>query len=96
MAKQNKGVVGKPVEKDVKDKMWSELKVEEKIERSRDVIRALHNHLMDVQDSHNELSNMFRGHRHDKDEKITVTLESAIIPVKKSNKSKAENDEVFF
>lgn len=80
---------------EVKPKMWGELKVEEKIERQREVIKALKKDLDSERDKFRRLERDFRTHEHSGD-KIVVELKNTGNLVPFNRYDTPNTDEVYF
>jgi predicted RNase H-like nuclease (RuvC/YqgF family) len=79
----------------VKPKMWGELKVEEKIERQREIIKALKKELDGEKDRFRRLERDFRTHEHSGD-KIVVELKNTGNLVPFNRYDTPNTDEVYF
>lgn len=79
----------------VRPKMWGELKVEEKLERSREIIKTLKKELDSERDKYRHLERDFRNHAHI-DSKIFVEAKSQgnLVPFNRYNTP--NTDEVYF
>lgn len=78
-----------------REKYWSELTIEEKVERTRLQIHKLSATLSEVKNLSENLGNKFCNHEH-LNGKIMVDNKAIIVPVETRLKNPIKPDEVFF